>query len=64
LREGESPVLPGEEREEGLGSLGRLFLYHFELGGGQTIMSSPGSSDLWAKGGTLDPRGGAVLDYP
>jgi hypothetical protein len=38
MREGESPVLPGEEREdEGLGSLDRLFLYHLEFGDGETV---------------------------
>jgi hypothetical protein len=35
---GESPILPGKGREEeGLGSLGRSFLYHLELGSGETI---------------------------
>jgi hypothetical protein len=32
-----------------LGSLGRWFLYHLELGGGETV-SLPGSSHLWARG--------------
>jgi hypothetical protein len=37
LREEESPILPGEGREEeGLGSLSGLFLYHLELGGWET----------------------------
>jgi hypothetical protein len=41
LKEGESPVLPGEEEREqeeggeGLGSLGRSFLYTLNLGVGR-----------------------------
>jgi hypothetical protein len=39
LREEESLILPGKGREEeGSGSLGRLFLYYLELGGGETIV--------------------------
>jgi hypothetical protein len=39
LREGESPLLPNEEREEekGVGSLNRPFLYHLECEGGEML---------------------------
>jgi hypothetical protein len=39
LRGGESPILPGERREqaEGPGSLAQPFLYHLALVGGVTI---------------------------
>jgi hypothetical protein len=37
LMEGESPILRGEGRKEGLVSLSRSFLYHLGLGGGETI---------------------------
>jgi hypothetical protein len=39
MKEGESPILPGEEREEALESLGRSFLYHLEFGGGLGVTS-------------------------
>lgn len=65
MKEGKSPILPDEGREEErLGSLGRLFLYHPELGGGETIRChlAPLTCGLWE--GVLQPRGGAVPDYP
>jgi hypothetical protein len=35
LKEGESPILPGEGREEDVLSLAKSFLYHLELGDGE-----------------------------
>jgi hypothetical protein len=57
LRDGGSPVLPGEEREEGLGSLGRLFLYHLELGGGETIHHHLAPLTCSLGGEALESRG-------
>jgi hypothetical protein len=39
-----------------------LFLYQLELGGGETYHLAPLSCGL--SGGALEPRGGAVPDYP
>jgi hypothetical protein len=62
---GNSPILSAEERkeeEEGLGSLGRSFLYHLELGGGETChLLAP--LTCGQGGGALEARGGAVPDY-
>jgi hypothetical protein len=60
LREGESPVLPGEgKEEEGPESLGGSFFYHLELGDHNL---APFTCELG--GGALDARWGAVPDYP
>jgi hypothetical protein len=66
LREEESPILPGEgrEEEEGPGSLDRLFLYHLELEGEETICHHLAPPTCGVGGGALEPRGGSVPDYP
>jgi hypothetical protein len=50
--------------EEGLGSLGRLFLYHLELGGRETLYHHLALLTCGLGGGALDPRGLAAPDYP
>jgi hypothetical protein len=64
LREGESHVLLGEgwEEEERPGSLGRPFLYHLELGGGETLCHH--LAPLTCGPEVAEARGGAVPDYP
>jgi hypothetical protein len=65
LREGQSPILPGEGREEeGLGSFDRLFLYHLELGDGEIIHHHLASLTCGLGGRALESRCRAVLDYP
>jgi hypothetical protein len=65
LREGESPVLPGKGREkERLGSFDRSFLYHLELGGGETLHHHLAPLTCGLGGGALEPRRGGVPDYP
>jgi hypothetical protein len=65
LREGESPVLPGESREEeGLRCLGRSFLCHLELGCEETIYHHLGPLSCGLGGGALEARGGAVPGHP
>jgi hypothetical protein len=59
LRKRESSVLLGERREEeGLGSIGSLFLYHLELGGGETLHHHLVPFTNGLEGGTLGPREG------
>jgi hypothetical protein len=57
-RQGESPALPCEEREEkeGLGSLSRLFLYHLELGGGETLCHPLAPFTCVLGGGALESQ--------
>jgi hypothetical protein len=65
LKEGKSPILPGEGREDkGLGSFGRSFLYNLELGGGERINHhlDPLTCGLWRE--ALESRGKIVPDYP
>jgi hypothetical protein len=65
VRKGESPILPGDvTEEEGLSSLRRSFLYHLELGGGETIGHhlAPLTCGLGER--ALEPRGTAASDYP
>jgi hypothetical protein len=65
LREGESPILTEKGREEeGLGSLSRSFLYHHELGGGETLCHHLALLICELGGGALEPRRGIVPDYP
>jgi hypothetical protein len=62
-----SPVLPGgkrEEEEERAGSLDMVFLYHLELGGRETLHHYLCPLTYGLGGGALEPRGGAVQDYP
>jgi hypothetical protein len=51
-------------RKRGPGSPGRLVLYHFELGGGETLcqLLAPFTCRLGEE--ALELRGGAVPDYP
>jgi hypothetical protein len=58
LREGESPFRPGKGKEEERpGSLGRLFLYHLELGGGETIHHHLACLTCELRTGALKPSG-------
>jgi hypothetical protein len=62
----ESPVPPGGKREgeKALGSFGMSFLYHLELGDGETLCHHLASLTCGLRVGAFEPRGGAVQDYP
>jgi hypothetical protein len=51
----------GGKKKDGVSVSGFYNTLNLEVG---ENMSSPGSSDLRARGGALGPRGGAVLDCP
>jgi hypothetical protein len=51
-------------RNEELEPLGMVFLYHLELGGGETLPHYLVPLTYGLGGKALEPRGGAVPGYP